>query len=110
MLVPRGLRDPDEDLPADFETKRLRGSRAKASCLGDRTFDAGIRVTVVAPGMVPTDANAGRDQRGAISRLTPLGQVSTAADVAGTVLAMACDLTRQTTGAVITVDGGTTMA
>ncbi len=72
-----------------------------------------IRVNVVAPGMVPTDANAGpeRDEAmTAIARNTPLRRVSEAADVAGVVVALASDLMRQVTGAVLPVDGGMTMA
>ncbi|MCP2341394.1 SDR family NAD(P)-dependent oxidoreductase [Actinomadura rupiterrae] len=73
----------------------------------------GIRVNVVAPGMVPTDANAGAHRPAVLDRIaamTPLGRVSTTRDVADTVLALASDLTGQMTGAVLALDGGLTMA
>ncbi|MGI5131317.1 SDR family NAD(P)-dependent oxidoreductase [Pseudonocardia sp. CA-107938] len=86
---------------------------ALARHLAAELGEDGIRVNVVAPGMVPTDANAGPHQDAAITmlnRMTPLGRVSTVDDVAGTVVALSSDLTRQVTGAVVTVDGGMTMA
>jgi 3-oxoacyl-[acyl-carrier protein] reductase len=73
----------------------------------------GIRVNVVAPGMVPTDANAGPHQEAAVAAvggMTPLGRVSTVEDVADAVVALSSTLARQVTGAVVTVDGGMTMA
>ena len=73
----------------------------------------GIRVNVVAPGMVPTDANAGPHRDAVVAtvgRMTPLGRVSTADDVADAVVALSSDLARQVTGTVVTVDGGMTMS
>ena len=73
----------------------------------------GIRVNVVAPGMVPTDANAGphRDAAlAAVGRMTPLGRVSTVDDGADAVVALSSGLTGQVTGTVLTVDGGMTMS
>ncbi|TCO62323.1 SDR family NAD(P)-dependent oxidoreductase [Actinocrispum wychmicini] len=83
-------------------------ARSLASELGpDR-----VRVNTVAPGMIPTDANAGPWQPMMITEIaktTPLGQVGTAADVGAAVVAFAADLTRHVTGAFVGVDGGRTM-
>jgi 3-oxoacyl-[acyl-carrier protein] reductase len=71
-----------------------------------------IRVNTVAPGMIPTDANAGPWQQTMITELaktTPLGQVGTVADVGDAVVAFAADLTRHVTGAFVGVDGGRAM-
>lgn len=71
-----------------------------------------IRVNTVAPGMIPTDANAGPWQQTMITELaktTPLGQVGTVADVGDVVVAFAADLTRHVTGAFVGVDGGRAM-
>ncbi|WP_067456444.1 SDR family NAD(P)-dependent oxidoreductase [Actinomadura macra] len=71
-----------------------------------------IRVNVVAPGMVPTDANAGPHQKPMISemaKVTPLGRVAHVDDVADTVVAFASGLTRHVTGAYVGVDGGRSM-
>ena len=73
----------------------------------------GIRVNVVAPGMVPTDANASPHRDNVVAMvggMTPLGRVSTVDDVADAVVALSSDLARQVTGTVVTVDGGMTMS
>lgn len=72
----------------------------------------GIRVNTVAPGVVPTDANAGGNQRAMIdaaSAQAPLGRVTSAEDVADAAVVLSSDLARNTTGAFLPVDGGTTM-
>ncbi len=83
-------------------------ARALANELGgDR-----IRVNVLAPGMVPTDANAGPYQEKIIaetSKTTPLGRPATAEEVAATVVALTSDLLRHVTGAYVGVDGGRSM-
>jgi 3-oxoacyl-[acyl-carrier protein] reductase len=69
----------------------------------------GIRVNTVAPGMVPTDANAGPYQAAMIAgveRSVPLGRVSQPHDIANAVAMLAGDSARQITGASISVDGG----
>jgi len=69
----------------------------------------GIRVNTVAPGLVPTDANAGEHQSAMIANAkatTPLRRVSLPQDVADAVAAFAGDATRQVTGAQVSVDGG----
>ncbi|QXJ23886.1 SDR family oxidoreductase [Actinomadura graeca] len=71
-----------------------------------------VRVNVVAPGMVPTDANAGPHQEpmmGEMAKVTPLGRVAYVDDVADTVVAFASGLTRHVTGAYVGVDGGRSM-
>jgi 3-oxoacyl-[acyl-carrier protein] reductase len=70
-----------------------------------------IRVHNVAPGFVPTDANAGPHQQSIMEHIaiqTPLQPVR-ACDVANTVVALAGDLTKQLTGLFVPVDGGLTL-
>lgn len=72
----------------------------------------GIRVNTVAPGLVPTDANAGEYQAAMISAAeaaTPLGRISRPDDVADVVAMLAGDMSRQITGACLNVDGGRNM-
>jgi 3-oxoacyl-[acyl-carrier protein] reductase len=73
----------------------------------------GIRVNTVAPGLVPTDANAGAYQAAMIERAeaaTPLGRVSRPEDVAGVVALLVSEASRQVTGAYVAVDGGRSLA
>ena len=68
-----------------------------------------IRVNAVAPSFVETPASAllvSDERRAASLRSIPLGFISQPADIAGTVLALASDLTRFVTGQVIIADGG----
>ena len=68
-----------------------------------------IRVNAVAPSFVETPASAllvSDERRAASLRSRPLGFISQPADIAGTVLALASDLTRFVTGQVIIADGG----
>ena len=68
-----------------------------------------VRVNAVAPSFVETPASAAlvsAERREASVRAIPLGFLSAPADIAGTVLALASDLTRFVTGQVIVADGG----
>ena len=68
-----------------------------------------IRVNGVAPSFVETPASAALvspERRAASIKAIPLGYLSDPADIAGTVLALASDLTRFVTGQVIVADGG----
>lgn len=85
---------------------------AVARALANELGADGIRVNTVAPGMVPTDANAGARRDAVVTELgraTPLGRVAQVDDVAGVVVALASDLTSHLTGAYLGVDGGRTM-
>jgi NAD(P)-dependent dehydrogenase (short-subunit alcohol dehydrogenase family) len=69
----------------------------------------GIRVNAVAPSFVETPASAALvspERREASLRAIPLGFISRPADIAGTVLALASDLTRFVTGQLVVADGG----
>lgn len=69
----------------------------------------GIRVNTVAPGLVPTDANAGEHQPAMIAgaeATTPLRRVSQPQDIADVVAFVAGDASRQVTGEYFSVDGG----
>jgi 3-oxoacyl-[acyl-carrier protein] reductase len=72
----------------------------------------GIRVNIVAPGLVPTDANAGEHRAAWIANAeaaTPLRRVSQPEDIANAVVLLVSDLTRQITGGYVAVDGGRSM-
>jgi 3-oxoacyl-[acyl-carrier protein] reductase len=71
----------------------------------------GIRVNVVAPGLTLTDATAGLPQqvKDATARQTPLGRNALAEDVAGAILALACDEAAFVSGAYVPVSGGALM-
>jgi NAD(P)-dependent dehydrogenase (short-subunit alcohol dehydrogenase family) len=69
----------------------------------------GVRVNAVAPSFVETPASAAlvsHERREASLRAIPLGFISQPADIAGTVLAFASDLTRFVTGQIVVADGG----
>ncbi len=71
-----------------------------------------IRVNAVAPSFVETPASAAlvsEERRAASVRAIPLGFISKPADIAGTVLALASDLTRFVTGQLLVADGGLTL-
>jgi 3-oxoacyl-[acyl-carrier protein] reductase len=71
----------------------------------------GIRVNVVAPGLTETDATAHQPEelKQAVARMTPLGRIGAADDVAGAVLLAASDHARFLTGAYVPVCGGALM-
>lgn len=72
----------------------------------------GVNVNVVAPGFVRTEASAGMppefQQR--VVEHTPLGRVAEPEDVARTIAMLAGEEAGFVTGAVVTVDGGHTLA
>jgi len=71
----------------------------------------GIRVNVVAPGLTLTDATAWLpdEQKDFFARTTPLRRNALPEDIAGVILAMACDETRFVNGAYVPVSGGQLM-
>jgi 3-oxoacyl-[acyl-carrier protein] reductase len=81
-------------------------TRSLAKELGPR----GIRVNVVAPGIIETEQVADPEKAAALrerySRLTSLGRLGQTPDVAGVVLFLASDISGYVTGEVLTVDGG----
>jgi 3-oxoacyl-[acyl-carrier protein] reductase len=76
-------------------------SRTLAKELGPR----GIRVNVVAPGVIE-DERVTPDKRERYERLTALGRLGQPEEVAGVVLFLASGLSRYVTGETINVDGG----
>ena len=68
----------------------------------------GIRVNCVLPGMIKTDRweNNYNNCRAALTNYTPLGDIATFEDVANAAYYFGSDLSRNTTGAELTVDGG----
>lgn len=69
----------------------------------------GIRVNGVAPSFVETPAAAATvspERKAATIAAMPLGRVSSAAEVAGTILALGSDLAAFVTGQLVVVDGG----
>lgn len=93
---------------------RIAYSASKSGALGMMralAFDLGkynIRVNAVLPGMIKTDRwenNAGNCQK-ALSNYTPLGDIATFEDIANAVYYFGSEMSRNTTGAELTVDGG----
>jgi acetoacetyl-CoA reductase/3-oxoacyl-[acyl-carrier protein] reductase len=72
----------------------------------------GVRVNVVAPGLVmtPMTASLGAEHVRAAVDETVLGHAAQPTDVANAVLFLCSDLARQVTGQVLRVDGGQLMA
>jgi 3alpha(or 20beta)-hydroxysteroid dehydrogenase len=68
----------------------------------DTALGRGGISALVSHGRVPNAAAAGE----MVSRMTPLGRMAEAADIAGVVVFLASDAARFMTGAEITVDGG----
>ncbi len=79
-------------------------SRSQARELGPR----GIRVNIVAPGVIISGPDDGPPQAlaGRIRAMTALGRLGTPAEVASAVLFLASDLARYISGATLNVDGG----
>ena len=69
---------------------------------------SGIRVNVIAPGVIDTDMCAGFDEetRNLLRMETPLDRLGVAEDVAGTALFLSGDEASFITGQVIGIDGG----
>lgn len=69
-----------------------------------------IRVNLVAPGVIETEAVSDPVQREAMreryGNLTALGRLGEPDDIAGVVLFLASDLAKYMTGEIVTVDGG----
>ncbi len=71
-----------------------------------------IRVNAVAPGVVGTDMmadNVSEEMKQALIKMTPLNKMAEADDLAGAYLYLASDLSKFTTGTIISVDGGLLM-
>jgi len=70
----------------------------------------GIRANVLCPGVVDTPILDAASSRAELASLHPLGRIGTVEEVASAVLFLASDESRWTTGAVVTVDGGISLA
>ena len=96
---------------------RIAYSTSKAGQLGMMralALDLGkynIRVNAVLPGMIKTDRwmSNYNDCRNAPSNFTPLGDIAEFADIANAVFFLGSELSRNTTGAELVVDGGNTI-
>ncbi|GHP00265.1 3-ketoacyl-ACP reductase [Reticulibacter mediterranei] len=68
----------------------------------------GIRVNIIAPGMIETDANAHwpPERKRMVANLTPLRRIGSPEDVAGAIFLLALDEARYITGSYLTVNGG----
>lgn len=96
---------------------RISYSASKSGALGlmrALAFDLGkynIRVNAVLPGMIKTDRwhnNVGNIQN-APSAYTPIGDIADFEDIANAAYYFASELSKNTTGAELTVDGGNTI-
>lgn len=93
---------------------RIAYSASKSGALGlmrALAFDLGkfnIRVNAVLPGMIKTDRweNNYNDCRNALSNYTPLGDIADFEDIANAAYYFGSDLSKNTTGAELVVDGG----
>ncbi|GLW06763.1 short-chain dehydrogenase [Microtetraspora sp. NBRC 13810] len=100
-----GMRGRPESAHYGASKTALSGfTRSLARELGGR----GIRVNVVAPGVIVTEPGGGPPPPVAdlIRAVTALGRLGTGADVAAAVLFLAGDVSRYITGVTLNVDGG----
>jgi NAD(P)-dependent dehydrogenase (short-subunit alcohol dehydrogenase family) len=90
-------------------------SAAKAGVLGLTRAMArelgpdNIRVNAITPGLIATDISKGKlseEQKDSIRQQIPLNRLGTAADVAGTCVFLASDLSAYCTGITLDVNGG----
>ncbi|MCP2341081.1 SDR family NAD(P)-dependent oxidoreductase [Actinomadura rupiterrae] len=77
-------------------------TRSAAKELGSR----GIRVNVVAPGPIETEAEVPAAVRERYQKMIPLGRLGAAEEIAGAVLFLASDLSGFVNGETLHVDGG----
>jgi 3-oxoacyl-[acyl-carrier protein] reductase len=66
----------------------------------------GVRVNLVAPGVIDTGADLSTEVRGRYESMTALRRLGSPADVAAVVCFLASDLARYVTGETVHVDGG----
>ncbi len=93
---------------------RIAYSASKSGALGmmrAMALDLGkynIRVNAVLPGMIKTDRweNNFNNCREVLSNYTPLGDIASFEDIANAVWYLGSDMSRNTTGAELVVDGG----
>jgi 3-oxoacyl-[acyl-carrier protein] reductase len=79
-----------------------------ARSLSKEVGPRGIRVNVLAPGLINTDmmGNASPEQQKIYTNLPALKRLGESEEIADVVLFLASDLSRYVTGQTITVDGG----
>ena len=125
LLVPqmRALPRGDVVMVSSFAAQALRvkmgaysvskaGMEAIAQTLAKEERDHGIRVNVVAPGLVDTDmgdgflGSVGTTDKQAYAEHSPFGFICQPRDVAGAILYLCSDEARYVTGQRITVNGG----
>jgi len=92
--------------------QRAHHNASKAAVLGlSRSMckelgPQGIRVNVVAPGMVHDGPADGHPMAARVKGMTALGRFGTSDEIAGSVLFLASDAAAYVSGAVLNVDGG----
>ena len=99
--------------PAPAEISVAKGTQHSiARMLAQQLGPDNIRVNTVAPGFVPTDANAGPLRSSIMEHIaiqTPLLPMATADDVANVVVSLSGELSERLTGLFLPVDGGLTL-
>lgn len=98
-----GLR-PSTGMSAYSATKAALNSWSQ--CMALELAPAGIRVNVVAPGLVETPIHGANFDRKALAGAQPLGRVGTAEEIAKAIVFLAGTESAWTTGAILSVDGG----
>ncbi len=78
-------------------------------CAAIELSERALRVNVIAPGNISTDINAAFDTPAIVSKIQPLPRLGLTSDVANAAVYLASDRSAHVTGAVLPVDGGTTV-
>jgi NAD(P)-dependent dehydrogenase (short-subunit alcohol dehydrogenase family) len=125
LIVPqmRSLPRGDVVMVSSFSAQALRvrmgaysvskaGMEAIAYTLAKEEREHGIRVNIVAPGLVDTDmgdgflGSVGQTDKEAYAQNAPFGFICKPQDIAGAILYLCSDQGRYVTGQRITVNGG----
>ncbi|MGX1483931.1 NAD(P)-dependent dehydrogenase (short-subunit alcohol dehydrogenase family) [Streptomyces griseus] len=106
-IVSIGSVNGEQDFGGHAYSAAKAGLASLTRTLAGHAGPRGVRVNLVAPGTIRTDAWAGRDEALArASALYPLGRIGEPDDVASAVAFLASPDARWITGITLRVDGG----
>jgi NAD(P)-dependent dehydrogenase (short-subunit alcohol dehydrogenase family) len=96
-------------MPAYIASKHAVAGLTKASSLD--LIPYGIRVNAVCPGITDTPMLAGAppEARAGMAKMTPIGRLATADEIAKAVLFLASDAASYMVGSLLMVDGGVSL-